>query len=223
MPKVDSLIMNWLGNLTKFEIFFNKKSGFYVKNCPAEITQYSEHFINKGKELSNFINAFKVALLHAEDVLTKSEQVLLVKFTITSNTYTTVTNQDPGQYSKDKNHPMSKFLGSFGESMSGIGLSIDYRRAKKIIRGEEVKYYPHTFEGKRWHNGILTVKEGEIAVPYSEERETTLKAIQSKMIDMVKNLTWFFSMKPELMSNILQSGNLNILSQPIGLEDGKKD
>lgn len=211
MPKIDSLSVQWMGKFCKFECWFNKRQDFYIKACPTEVLTYVTSFTNSYKTLSDLKNSFRLALTEAEDIATKVESVILIKLNISSDTYAHETNQSRVQYNKLNGHPFNRFVSSmFSGDMTGIGFTITYRKAQRFITGDAVKYFNFGIESRHSMNGKMELQKGEIPVLYTKEKEDTLKTIQGNLIDMMYGLAKFFNADPETMSNILQSGNLQL-------------
>lgn len=211
MPKVDKINIKWLGVYTDFEIHFNKKNGFFIKNCPIEVLKFNEHFRNSYDKIKDLTNMFKQALFDAEEAMKSTSKVILIELTIGTAIYTNVTNQ----YHIDNDHPMGRFVVNGFNGIHDYGFSIHYEILNKVVVGEKVDYYHIPTEG-HLHSPRFNRKDNHVEIPYTEESVQTLEKIKSDVTSMVNKIVFFFSMKEEILSRALETGNLKMLNESYG-------
>lgn len=197
MAKVDKITATYRGKYQTWEVHFNTKQGFFIKDCPGSVIDYGE-FENRADTLGDIKTRFIIARQKAEKELLTSRRVILVKLTITRDGLRKP--KEWGRNDIDRDNPLNKFIerSSFND-MDGVGFAIDYREAIEVDRGEDLAYYrPGTTDLTDQRNGRIHISKNETPILYSDQAIENLARIKAQLLAMIEQVGGFFSHKEHL-------------------------
>lgn len=199
MAKVDKITAEFQGKHQSWEVHFNTKQGFFIKDCPPSVLNFGE-FENRADKLDELKTRFYIARIKTEKEILTSRRVILVRLTIT---YDTIAEKNQyGSQSIDNTHPLARFTGgSSFQNMEGIGFAIDYQEAIEVDRGEELAYYRpgiNDFTDRR--NGRIYKSDNDTPIPYSEQAIENLNRIQAQLRAMINQVAGLFLFKDQLQT-----------------------
>lgn len=204
MAKVDSITTKFRGQQIRCEIYFTKKGGFFVKDCPQDIITFGG-FQNYSQTLNDLITWFHQAVFDAEEKLRQLRKVIVVKFIVTSDT---IHGSEKAVVELLEKHKPDFFSGS----MRGCGFSIDYKVLTEVQSGDEKLYYTYNENNSISRTMATKVYADEIVIPYSDQLVNTLDEIIASLKTMIIKIATLFSDKDSFQS-ALENGSIKMLSE----------